>query len=141
MSSYDMGTAIHEAAHAVVGVHKGFRVYEVYIYPDKSGQTSFGRVNYRDAASVRLYAAAIMAGPIAELMHQGKPTTAVNAFYLEGASADMAKFKALGEQFDLSGVFDETITLVKTYYEAITKVAEQLMRDGSIEGDALGGMI
>ena len=139
--SYDMGTAIHEAAHAVTGVRMGFRVYEVYIYPDKSGQTSFGRVNYRDAGQVRFFATSVLAGPVAELLYQGMPVTRDDLADLEGASSDIAKVGALAQQFDLTGVLDETVAMVKAEFAAITRVAEKLKSDGSVEGSELGGII
>jgi len=139
--SYDMVTAIHEASHAVTGMRMGFRVYEVYIYPDRSGQTSFGKVNYRDAGQVRFFAATMLAGPVAELLYQGMPVTKDDLADLEGASSDIAKVGALAQQYDLTGILEETISMVKADYEAITRVAEKLMNDGSIEGSELGGMI
>jgi hypothetical protein len=141
MSTYDMGTAIHEAAHAVTGVRMGFRVYEVYIYPDKSGQTSFGRVNYRDAGQVRFFAISVLAGPVAELLYQGMPTTRDDLADLEGASSDLAKVGAFAQQFDLTGVLEETIAMVKADFPAITKAAQRLYMEGSITGDEIGGMI
>lgn len=136
-----MGTAVHEAAHSVIGVKLGFRVYQVYIFYDGSGQTSFGRVNVRDALVVRSYVKAILAGPVAELIYMGLPVTRDNLADLDGASSDIARAGAFAQQYDLTGVLDETIALVKTYYEAITKVASKLVKDQSIEGDELGGMI
>ena len=141
MSTLTMGTSVHEASHGVLGVKLGLRVYEIYVYPDNSGQTSFGKVNLRDAASVRSYAKVILAGPVAELIHLGLPVTKDDLADLEGASSDIAKAGALAQQYDLHGVLEETVAMVEASWEAITKVAEKLMNDGSIEGSELGGMI
>jgi hypothetical protein len=122
-------------------VKQGFHVYEVYIYLDKSGQTSFGKVNLRDASVVRSYAKVILAGPVAELFFMGLPVTKDNLADLEGASSDIAKAGAFAQQYDLTGVLEETVAMVKASKDAIVAVAAKLMKDGSVEGDELGGMI
>lgn len=141
MSKLNYGTAIHESAHAVTGVRLGFRIFDVYVYPDGSGLTSFGKVNLREASSVRAFATSILAGPVAELLHEGMPVTKDDLADLDGASADIAKAGALAQQFDLTGVIEETTAMVKANWEAITKVADKLIKEQSIEGSELGGMI
>jgi hypothetical protein len=139
--SFDYGTAIHEAAHAVTGVEQGFRIYDVYIYQDGSGQTSFGKVNLRDASSVRAFARSILAGPVAELIYKGSEVTQDELADLDGASADIAKVGALAQQFDLHGVIDETVTMVEASFDSIIKVADKLMTDQHVEDTELGELV
>jgi hypothetical protein len=125
----------------VTSVKLGFKVWEIYIYPDRSGQTSLSKVNVRDATQVRSFAITILAGPVAELSFQGKPVTKDNLADLEGASSDIAKVGAFAQQYELKGVLEETVAMVKANKDAIVAVAAKLLQDGYVEGDELGGMI
>lgn len=141
MSRLDEGTATHEAAHATLAVKLGFRVYQIYIFYDGSGQTSMGRANLRDASIVRSYIKVIMAGPIAELIYKGLPVTKDNLADLDGASSDIARAGSLAQQFDMTGVLEETTEMVKAQWSSITAVADTLLEQQSIDDEELTSIL
>jgi hypothetical protein len=136
-----MDTAIHEAAHGVAGFALGVKVYEIQVYLDGSGVTSYGMMRFHDPVSAERFAKLALAGPVAELRYKGIPVTKEALEHLDGASSDMARVGAISQQFDFPDVLPSVISMVDAGWKFITAVADRLDMEGVVTGDELKQMV
>jgi hypothetical protein len=135
-----MSVAVHEASHAIVAISMGVKVYDVAIFADGSGVTSFGAMRFRTADDAQKLSMITMAGPVAEAIFEGMPVTREEIESEEGNSSDVAREGALRQQFDFPDVIPMVEFTVKEQWAVISTVAEKLEKEKTLSGEELMAM-
>jgi hypothetical protein len=135
-----MGTAFHESGHSVVAISMGVKVYDVAIFQDDSGVTSFGMMRFRTADDAQKVSMIAMAGPVAELVYKGVPVTREAIMAERGNSADVAREGAMTQQFDFPDVIPLVEFMVREQWAVISTVAEKLEKEKNLSGEELMAM-
>jgi hypothetical protein len=135
-----LATSYHESGHAMVAISMGVKIYEVQVYPDDSGVTSFGLMRFRTSDDAQKVSMIAMAGPVAELVYLGEPVTREAIMAHPGNSADVARMGALEQQFDFADVIPLVEFMVKEQWAVISTVAEKLEKEKALSGEELMAM-
>jgi hypothetical protein len=126
-----MHVALHEAAHAVVGVYLGFTVVSVSVDP---APASLGRVDFTEEPT----------GPEGVLVSLAGPAMNYELGLMSGIGCDADAFEALsalGDESDFRTSFMDALSLVQRYRPAIDAIALRTLTTGTIYGSEVRKII
>lgn len=125
-----LANARHEAAHAVIGELLGLRVRRVEIFAEENARNEVGLCTYwpnKRCGPLR-FAVTSMAGTVADQLMNRRPRQ-------EYSSGDMVHVRSTGlRDAELWLLRDLTLPMVREKLEVIERVAQAIVKRGSLTG-------